>query len=299
MANGAQEAGGWKAPGPDCLPAFWLRAFPQITEKLKQSLWDLMDGTVEIPEWLVCGRTVMIPKEGCVGRPDQFKPIACLNTTYKLLTGVAAEMLTDHVTRKGMLPWEQKALRRKRRGCLDALVVDRAVVREAQNDRRDLSVAWVDYRKAFDMVPHKWLRRVLKAVRAPKMIRRLLQKLVPLWRTDVVVHTDEGEGSFRVEMERGVFQVSPLLYCLCVAPLSYRLRRELGFQSQHNAESTTHLMFVDDLKVFAESGEELDDTLGVVEEISEAMGFELGRHGEAGSTPRRKYGFTINGAHLC
>ena len=85
---------GWKAPGADCLPAFWLRAFPKTTELLKTMVWGMLDGEMEIPEWLVRGRTVMLPKEGCSGRPDQYRPITCLNTTYKLLTGVAAEILT-------------------------------------------------------------------------------------------------------------------------------------------------------------------------------------------------------------
>ncbi len=45
---------------------------------------------------------------------------------------------------------------------------DEALVREAKRDRRSLSVAWIDYRKAFDMVPHAWIDTMLKAIRAPK-----------------------------------------------------------------------------------------------------------------------------------
>lgn len=36
---------------------------------------------------LVRGRTVLIPKEEGASEPDKFRPITCLNTTYKLLTG--------------------------------------------------------------------------------------------------------------------------------------------------------------------------------------------------------------------
>lgn len=89
------------------------------------------------------------------GQPDKLRPITCLNTMYKLLTTVLAEMLLDHVTRKGILPEEQKAMRRGRRGCLDALVIDGAVSREAQVHKQSLSTAWFDYMKAYDMVPQK------------------------------------------------------------------------------------------------------------------------------------------------
>ena len=59
-------------------------------------------------------------------------------------------------------------------------------------------MTWIDYRKAFDLVPHEWLKMVVKAIRAPLEVRRLIRKAVPLWKTDVVVRTREGESGFPV-----------------------------------------------------------------------------------------------------
>ena len=59
-----------------------------------------------------------IPKAGCEGRPEQFRPITC---RYKLYTGALTCILMEHVERTGVLPEEQKALRKGRQGCLDAL----------------------------------------------------------------------------------------------------------------------------------------------------------------------------------
>ncbi len=39
-------------------------------------------------------------------------PITCLNTTYKLLTGMMTQMLMAHVIVMEVLPEEQKALRK-------------------------------------------------------------------------------------------------------------------------------------------------------------------------------------------
>ena len=83
------------------------------------------------------------------------RPITCLNTVYKLLTGVLTEVLYDHVMRYELLPKEQKALRRGQRGCADALTVDGAAAQGAKSARKSLSVAWIDYEKAFDRVPHR------------------------------------------------------------------------------------------------------------------------------------------------
>ncbi len=112
-----------------------------------------MDNSETLAHWLVRGKTVLIPKDGCTGRTDQFRPIACLNTSYKLLTGALAATLTEYVIGSGILPAEQKALRKGARGCLVVLTIDAAVTEEARKDKRDLSVAWVDYRKAYDLVP--------------------------------------------------------------------------------------------------------------------------------------------------
>ena len=36
-----------------------------------------------------------------------------------------------------------------------------------ESSKRNLSMAGVDYKKAFDMVPHRWIGHLLKAIRAP------------------------------------------------------------------------------------------------------------------------------------
>ena len=85
---------------------------------------------------------MLIPKAGCEGRLDQYRPITCLNTAYKLLTTVLTEVLYDHAMEHAYLPPEQWAIRRGHRGCLDALMVDSMVAREAMVHPRSLSVAW-------------------------------------------------------------------------------------------------------------------------------------------------------------
>ncbi len=88
---------------------------------------------------------------------------------------------------------------------------------------RDQSVGWVDYQKAFDMVPHLWLKQMLKAIRAPKNVRKAVESLIPYWRTNLEVLTEDGIRSIPINLKRGLFQgdsLSPLLFCLRVAPRS-------------------------------------------------------------------------------
>ena len=40
--------------------------------------------------------------------------------------------------------------------------------------KRNLSMVWVDYKKAYDMVPHLWIVDCLETVGINEMIQRLL-----------------------------------------------------------------------------------------------------------------------------
>ena len=197
---------GWKAPGPDKIHGWWHKVPPKTNSLLMDKMWEIMDGAGKMTDWMVRGKTVMIPKEGCVGKAEQFRPIACLNTSNKLLTCALAGMITEHTLRVGVLPAEQKAIRKGTGACQDALTVNMAVANEAKRDKRDLSVAWVDYRKAYDLVPHRWLKAMLWAVRAPKPIRALVRQVVKMWATDLCLWTPDGPKHIPMDMKRGIYQ---------------------------------------------------------------------------------------------
>ena len=189
----------WTAPGLEMLFAYWLKAFPTMSGHLRGLLLDILNGELALPQWFVTGRTVLVPKEGCTGQLDQFRPITCLNTTYKLLTGTVTAILYEHVEKQGLLLEEQKALRKgrlpgcphHRSGYCCGSQGKRVAVKEIganlhfpQAGGKPLSVEWIDYRKA---VPHKVIRKVLRAIRAPRTIRKLVEAACGMWRTEVCV----------------------------------------------------------------------------------------------------------------
>ena len=55
---------------------------------------------------------------------------------------------------KQSLPWEQKECRKGSRGTNDQLLIDKTIVKDCKRQLTSLAVAWIDYRKAYDMVPH-------------------------------------------------------------------------------------------------------------------------------------------------
>ena len=61
---------------------------------------------------------------------------------------------------KILLPEGQKGCRRKCQGTCDLLFIDKMI----RMRKKNLAVAWIDYKKAYDMVPHSWIVECLGMV---------------------------------------------------------------------------------------------------------------------------------------
>ena len=263
----------WKAPGPDTIHAYWYKVLEGLAECFRELVLD--HPTKQITPWFVQGRTVLIPKEPGSTKPDKQHPITCLNTGYKLLTGTLTVILQSHVTRAGLLPLEQKVLRKGARGCMDALAIDTTVNTDVKRGKKSLTVAWVDFKKAYDQARHKWLRRCLRVLRAPTVVRKAIRQLIP---SDLRVMGADGMVKIPKLFKRGLFQgdsLSPLQFCLAISPVSVMLREGQGHQSPH-LRKVMHLFFMDDLKVYKEDSEEMESTLTLVDSASQAVGMEFG-----------------------
>jgi hypothetical protein len=93
--------------------------------------------------------------------------------------------------------------------------------------RKDLSVAWIDYKKAYDRVPHAWIEQVLYTINAPPQLPLCISNMFPLCKSSFELGRGCGAVKVDLEFQRGLFQgdsLSPLLYCLCITSLSAALR---------------------------------------------------------------------------
>jgi hypothetical protein len=93
---------------------------------------------------------------------------------WKLLTGTLAEKMYQHLDVCGVLPDEQKGCRKRSRGTKDQLLIDKAILREVKSKQRNLSMCWIDYKKAYDMVPHSWISKMMSVLKVSENIGRLV-----------------------------------------------------------------------------------------------------------------------------
>ena len=86
----------WTAPGVDGIQNFWWKKFIPVQKALAKVLTILYEDTAMIPEWWPSGRTVLLPKTKNLGDEKNYRPIKCLNTSYKILTGLVAKHMREH-----------------------------------------------------------------------------------------------------------------------------------------------------------------------------------------------------------
>jgi hypothetical protein len=71
-------------------------------------------------------------------------------------------------------------------------------------------VAYIDYQKAYDSVPHDWLTAVLEIYKIDPSLRNFLQHVMQGWKTKLCANGEESEP---INILRGIFQgdsLSPL-----------------------------------------------------------------------------------------
>jgi len=157
-----RSASNFKATGPDCIPNFWLKQLTALHPHIAAALNRILTAEEPTPAWLTTGTTTLVPKSQETHLPNKYRPITCLNTVYKLFTGVIAEHTYEHLVGGGYLEEEQKGCRRGCYGAKDQLLLNKTILEDSRRRGRNLCMAWVDYQKAYDSVPHSWIVQCLK-----------------------------------------------------------------------------------------------------------------------------------------
>ena len=86
-------------------------------------------------------------------------------------------------------------------------LIDRTVTSDCHRERRNLSMAWIDVKKAYNSVGHGWLNGVILLHRSPVWLCRVIAKLCRSWNTRVLVVTRKRkETSEPIRFNKGVHE---------------------------------------------------------------------------------------------
>ena len=138
-------------------------------------------------------------------------------------------------------------------------------------------MAWIDYKKAYDMVPHWWIKECLDLFGVAENIKNLLVNSMEKWRVMLcAVNLELG----KVDIKRGIFHgdsLSPLVFVLALIPLSLILRKaKAAYEFAGRKEKINHLLFMDHLRLYSRNEKELDSLVQTIRIFSEDVGMEFG-----------------------
>ena len=74
--------------------------------------------------------------------------------------------------REKLLPHERKVWTRQNRETTDQLMIDKMIMKNSKRRMGNLNITCINYKKAYDMVPHTWILQYLKILKAAVDVRK-------------------------------------------------------------------------------------------------------------------------------
>ena len=99
----------------------------------------------------------------------------------KILTAQIREKIYSSITSRGWFPDEEKGCCKGSRGTAELLYIDQHILNERKTRRKNLAMAWIDHKKAYDMVPPSWIINCLKMYKISHEVINFIEKTMKTW----------------------------------------------------------------------------------------------------------------------
>ena len=255
-----------KAGGRDSTNGYLFHISPQPVKQFLLSVCNLRLTNDMPDEWLEAN-VVLLYKKGQTHNPVNYRPIALLNTLYKIVATHAAKHLYEissfygliHKTQFGGLP---------NRRCSDHIF---QLLAKYQNCPASYSL-YIDFNKAFNSVPHGSLFKTLEHYRLPSPLIRLIRGLYRAPRDYPVVNGHTGASHLQTRGVRQGCPLSAILFVLYVNILLFAVPHHLSTPiTQHESSHA----FVDDLLYRSESSLPIEEILSFYDSKGRAWGLDI------------------------
>ena len=145
----------WKSPGSDLIQGFWLKNFSSLHERVRLQLKECVDSGF-VPSWLTRERTSLLQKDKSKDNvASNYKAVTCLSLMWKSLTGVIGHQIYAYNV---------------------------AVIKEVKSRNKNFAMTWIDYKKAYDMVPHSSIIECLDLFGVADNIKSMLVNSMEKWK---------------------------------------------------------------------------------------------------------------------
>ena len=188
------------------------------------------------------------------------------------MTGTITESIYNFFDVNDKLPAEQKGCRKKGRGTKGQLLIDKTMLSDWRKKHANLEMARIDYKKAWYVSPFLDLGKPWTSENILEFVKRSMAN----WHAELTLC---GEILAKVNIRRGIFQgdsLSPLLFVICMILLTHVLCKAKARYTLGGGEKINHLLFMDDLKLYGKSENEIKGLVSTVEVFSQDIGMKFG-----------------------
>ena len=266
-----------KKMGPDNVPPIIWKD-PKFHQLLLDTCNQVLNSSVAPPLWLTSD-IIPLPKKGNLTLHQNYRGIS--------LTSIAAKIYNKLLLNR-IFPVLNPILRRNQNGfrrgrsTLAQILALRRIIEEMKNGNKDLTIVFVDFKKAFDSINREVMFAILSLYGFPDKIIKAIKALYTNTKAKVI--TPDGETE-QFDIVAGVLQGDTLAPLLFITVLDYVLRISLDANNtkglllkprtsrRHPAVHLTDLDFADDLAIPSDTVENAESLLNALEKTASYVGF--------------------------
>ena len=168
----------WKSPGYDYLTNVWLKQFPSLQKYISNAFSHMLakpkTGTI-----MVCRlyhKTTTKERGNMDPKELQINSMTANHLQYPHI----------HYHRSTMAA-EQRWIKKDCYGCNDQLMINNTMLGNCRKRKKNLSTAWIHYKKAFGSIPHSWFIKCLKVYRVHPMLTSFMESSMGKWKINMKI----------------------------------------------------------------------------------------------------------------
>ena len=102
---------------------------------------------------------------------------------WKILTAQIREEIYFSLTNRRLFHEEHKGCSKKSRATGKLFYIDKHILNKTRQN--NLAFTWIDYKKAYDMVPQSWIINCLKMFKISDEVINFIEKTMKTWRVEL------------------------------------------------------------------------------------------------------------------
>eukprot|EP00924_Labyrinthula_sp_SR-Ha-C_P000152 augustus_masked-scaffold_39-processed-gene-2.89-mRNA-1 protein AED:1.00 eAED:1.00 QI:0/0/0/0/1/1/4/0/1303 len=264
-----------RATGVDCIYSEVFKASPTVQKILLREIQELLRKTSFrqiIKKYFCLGKIIHIYKQkGEKNSPGSYKPIALLNTAFKLTTKIIHNRLQPIINK---LPSYQAGFR-SGHSTINKIEILNNIVKKKLLQNTKLKLLFIDFQKAFDSVNHDFIQLSLKEHGVSSKLRKLIRVLYK----NAPVKVSEGKHvSKMVHLRREVLQgdsLSPAIFILVLNSTIKRINTNTLANVEVEGKIFNYLAFAYDLVAPCENKNQISSFIEQLYKLASLSGLRI------------------------